>query len=289
MKNIIFDCDNTYGIENCDVDDGLALIYLLGNNDVNLLGVTTTYGNNKVEVVYPNTLKMAKDLKIENLTVKKGGSEPNDLENEASDYLVKMANKYEGELSILATGSLTNIYGAYLKDSSFFEKVKEIVLMGGITEPLRFAKCEMNELNFSCDAMAAYTVLTSGKNVSVITGNNCLKVLVTRDDYERELCDYSNPIVSYIKNKVDYWFDYNFENFGIDGTYNWDVTAAVYLMKPELFKDYRYKMNLSIEDLKRGFLRCDDDNNDCVLNLPRIDNEEYYNKEIYNTWKKIRI
>lgn len=288
MKNVIFDCDNTYGVPDCDVDDGLTLIYLLGNKDVNLLGVTTTYGNNNVEVVYPNTIKMAKDLKIENLPILKGGANPTDLDNEASYYLVEMANKYEGELSILATGSLTNIYGAYLKDNTFFEKVKEIVLMGGITEPLIFAKRQMDELNFSCDPMATYTVLTKGRNVSVITGNNCLKVLVTREDYERELNDYSNPIVPYIKEKVDYWFDYNFENYGINGTYNWDVTAAVYLMRPEFFKDDRYKMKLSVEDLKRGFLNVNEDNN-CVLNLPIIDNEDLYNKDIYDTWKSIEI
>lgn len=288
MKNIIFDCDNTYGVADCDVDDGLALIYLLGNQRVNLLGVTTTYGNNKIDVVYPNTLKMAKDLKVEDLPIKKGGANPSDLDNEASDYLVEMANKYNGELSILATGSLTNIYGAYVKDNKFFEKVKEIVLMGGITEPLIFAKRQMDELNFSCDPLATYTVLTKGKNVSVITGNNCLKVLVTRDDYERELSDYSNPIVKYIKEKVDYWFDYNLNNYGINGTYNWDVTAAVYLMRPEVFKDERFKMKLSVDDLKSGFLRENIENN-CILNLPVIDKEEEYNKNIYDTWKSLRI
>lgn len=288
MKNIIFDCDNTYGVPDCDVDDGLTLIYLLGNKDANLLGVTTTYGNNKVEIVYPNTLKMIKELKVDNLPVIEGGKDPKDLDNKASDYLVKMANEYEGELSILATGSLTNLYGAYLKDNTFFEKVKEIVLMGGITEPLIFAKRQMDELNFSCDPIATYTVLTKGNNVSVITGNNCLKVLVTREDYERELSDYTNPIVPYIKNSVDYWFDYNLNKFGINGTYNWDVTAAVYLMRPELFKKNIYKMNLSVEDLERGFLRIDEENN-CTLNLPTIDNEELYNKDIYNTWKGVVI
>ena len=127
MKNVIFDCDNTYGVPDCDVDDGLTLIYLLGNKNVNLLGVTTTYGNNKVEVVYPNTLKMIKELKVEKLPVLEGGKNPQDLDHEASDYLVEMANKYERELSILATGSLTNLYGAYLKDNTFFDKVKESI------------------------------------------------------------------------------------------------------------------------------------------------------------------
>ena len=288
MKNVIFDCDNTYGVPDCDVDDGLTLIYLLGNKDVNLLGVTTTYGNNKVKVVYPNTIKMVKELNAEGLPVIKGGRDPQDLDNEASDYLVKMANEYEGQLSILATGSLTNLYGAYLKDNSFFEKVKEIVLMGGITEPLIFAKRQMDELNFSCDPVATYTVFTKGKNVSVITGNNCLKVLVTREDYDRELNDYNNPIVPYIKDKVDYWFDYNLEKFGINGTYNWDVTAATYLMKPEFFKDDIYKMNLSVNDLKRGYLNIDD-KGETIINLPMIDNEELYNKNIYDTWKSVKI
>ena len=288
MKNVIFDCDNTYGVPDCDVDDGLTLIYLLGNKDVNLLGVTTTYGNNKVKDVYPNTIKMVKELNAEGLPVIKGGRDPQDLDNEASDYLVKMANEYEGQLSILATGSLTNLYGAYLKDNSFFEKVKEIVLMGGITEPLIFAKRQMDELNFSCDPVATYTVLTKGKNVSVITGNNCLKVLVTREDYDRELNDYNNPIVPYIKDKVDYWFDYNLEKFGINGTYNWDVTAATYLMKPEFFKDDIYKMNLSVNDLKRGYLNIDD-KGETIINLPMIDNEELYNKNIYDTWKSVKI
>lgn len=288
MKNVIFDCDNTYGVDNCDVDDGLTLIYLIGNKDVNLVGVTTTYGNNKIDVVYPNTLKMIKELKVEELPVIKGGANPQDLNNKASDYLVKMANEYKGELSILATGSLTNLYGAYLKDNEFFDKIKEIVLMGGITEPLIFAKKQMNELNFSCDAMAAYTVLTKGKNVSVITGNNCLKVLVTREDYERELSDYSNPIVAYIKNSTDYWFDYNLNKFGINGTYNWDVTAASYLMNPQFFEDNICKIKLSVEDLQKGFLNINEDNN-CILNIPIIDDEELYNKDIYDTWKSVII
>ena len=39
MKKIIFDCDNTFGVKDCDVDDGLALMYLLGNRETQLLGI----------------------------------------------------------------------------------------------------------------------------------------------------------------------------------------------------------------------------------------------------------
>jgi len=34
MKKVIFDCDNTMGVRDCDVDDGLALVYLLGKENI---------------------------------------------------------------------------------------------------------------------------------------------------------------------------------------------------------------------------------------------------------------
>ena len=44
MRKIIHDCDCTFGINGCDVDDGLALLYLLGDSEAEVLGVTTLMG-----------------------------------------------------------------------------------------------------------------------------------------------------------------------------------------------------------------------------------------------------
>jgi inosine-uridine nucleoside N-ribohydrolase len=33
---VIFDCDNTMGLPNKDVDDGLTLMYLIGNKNIEL-------------------------------------------------------------------------------------------------------------------------------------------------------------------------------------------------------------------------------------------------------------
>lgn len=289
MKYIVFDCDNTFGVKGCDVDDGLTLLYLLGCEDAELLGVTTTYGNNRIEVVYPNTVNMLKEIGRGDIICKKGGGKAGEYESEAVDFLVEMADKYPGELSVLATGSLTNLQGAYEKDHTFFEKVKEIVLMGGITRPLVFEKKQMNELNFSCDSKATHTVLTKGKNVSVITGNNCLKVLFTRAEYKERLLNRTENIAAFIREKTDYWFDDNEEDYGIQGFYNWDVTAGVYLMYPELFEKKEYCMNISEEDLKTGFLREVSQEENCKLNLPGIGEEEPFKENIYNTWLKVEM
>jgi len=72
VKKIIFDCDNTMGISGKDVDDGLALLYLLGREDVQLVGVTTTYGNSTIQEVHQNTASMLAGLNIKNVTLIRG-------------------------------------------------------------------------------------------------------------------------------------------------------------------------------------------------------------------------
>ncbi len=286
MRKIIHDCDCTFGIYGCDVDDGLALLYLLGDPEAEVLGVTTTYGNNKLDIVYPNTKKFVKDIGREDIAVYKGGSSAGEYDSEASLYLAKMAEEYEGELELLVTGSVTNLYGAYKHNPKFFEQVKRIVLMGGVTAPLIFAKKQMDELNFSCDPLATYTVLTKGKNVAVITGNNCLKVLFTRENYDKYLSDESKRIVRFIRKETDYWFANNMDDYGIDGYYNWDAIAAVYMMHTELFTTEKIEFKLSIDDLKTGKLRASgvDDDKNCILEIPVIKDETAFCENLYGTW-----
>ena len=221
-----------------------------------------------------------------------------------------MADRHPGELSILATGSLTNLKGAYERDSHFFEKVKEIVLMGGITSPLVFEKKVMDELNFSCDPPAARTVLTKGRNISVITGNNCLKVLFTKQEYRERFSEKENRAAAEIMEKTDDWFRYNDEGYGIHGFYNWDVTAAAYLMHPELFADNVKCLCVSEQDLETGYLRMEEDGMNggwkagmrgamrdgtasrtaggrCICNLPVIRNEAVFKDNIYRSWLSV--
>ncbi len=51
---LILDCDNTMGLDNRDIDDGMALMYLLGRDDVELLGITLTAGNGTIDEVEQN-------------------------------------------------------------------------------------------------------------------------------------------------------------------------------------------------------------------------------------------
>ena len=289
MKKIIFDCDNTIGVEDCDVDDGLTLLYLLGCKDVEILGITNCFGNNETETVYANTLSFLKEIGRSDIKVYKGGLTPEDYENEATDFIVDTLNK-EDEIHILATGSLTNIAGALVKDEAAFNKVKSITLMGGITSPLVVGGLTINELNFSVDYEAAFKVLTSGVPINIATGNNCLKVIFEVEKFKENLLSFGTDTGKYIVGKTNYWFERNEKKYGIKAFCNWDVTAGSYLVKPENFTDNRAYYTLSEEDLKTGFLReGEKKDSNAVLNLPQITNEAGFVKEVYRGFEEADI
>jgi hypothetical protein len=297
-RKLIYDCDNTMGLPNCDVDDGLTLLYLLSEEakeESDLLAVCSTFGNNKTDIVFENTNRMLSEIKREDIKVYKGGVLPKDYDNEASRYLAEAAKEYEGELEILATGSLTNIAGAYRYNKDFFSQVKSITLMGGISEELIFNKKKMNELNFSIDYESSYDVLTGFDKLNIITGNNCLKVLFELEEYKKRLLDPKlkkgdiikaqgkefDGLGEYIFHKTYHWFSYNEDVYGIPGFYNWDVTAAVYIFHPELFEDDLCAYSLGKEDLRTGYLRKSEQGINAHLNLPRIKEDKPFKENVY--------
>ena len=58
---MIMDCDCTMGVPGCDVDDSLALLYVLDCPEAELLGVTCSFGNNTQDTVYRNTKRLLKE------------------------------------------------------------------------------------------------------------------------------------------------------------------------------------------------------------------------------------
>lgn len=291
MHKILFDCDNTMGVKNCDVDDGLTLLYLLGREDINILGVTTTFGNSEINIVYNNTKKMFDELKINNLPLLRGAPSHENRQSEASQFLVKMTQEHPGEITLLATGSLTNLLGAYEIDNNFFSNLKEIVLMGGITEPLIINGKNMDELNFSCDPEASFRVLSSDTKVTVLTGHICLQAVFGEAEYKRLMDDKSIKTYQYIRDKTIDWFEFIMKEFGIKGFYNWDIVAALYITHPDLFDEKIERVVSTSEDLKRGYIKIHPLNNTGYdVNIPtRIIDIDKFNNIIFDSWKRVEI
>lgn len=290
MERIILDCDNTMGVQGCDVDDGLALLYLLGRADIEICGITTTYGNSDIETVYSCTIKMLQEIGRSDIPLLKGCPNKKTLHSEASEFIVKTIDESTDDISILAIGSLTNLYSAYLIDHTVFSKIKQIVIMGGITSELIINGKTLDELNLSCDAVAAECVFKKGKDVSVVTGNNCLEAFFTQEDFEQRLVTSRKPVARYITEKCSYWFADMMATFKIQGFHNWDVVAAAYLINPSLFKDNLQYINTDNKKLEQGYLSITDEHSESsLINIPAIADLNAFTDDVYNTWLEVQF
>ena len=275
---VILDCDNTMGVPECDVDDGLTLLYLLGCPEVNLLGITCSYGNNTQQTVYDNTLRLLKKWGREDIPVFRGGDNPIRRKSPASEFLAEAASKYRGELCVLATGAMTNLLGAAEEDAEFWSNLKTVSVMGGITEPLFVNGVPMDELNLSCDPEASCAVLRNVRDLRIATAQNSLHSYFPRADWRAWGLDEED---------VAYWFDIHESKWKLEGIVIWDVMAAVQLIHPELLKSNETVIGPEEELLKRGMiLGC----SYCrSAKLPQIRDLKTYQDHVYHIWKNAGI
>ncbi len=172
---IIYDCDNTMGLPRKEIDDGLALLYLLDRLDIELLGVTTTFGNGAIGEVYPQTVQLLRDLGTSDMLVYEGEGEQGQAPTKAARFLAETAAESPGEITLLATGPVGNLRAAAELDPDFFHNLKQVVCTGGYLHPLRIGWRDLPELNLSADAEAAHSVLYAECPVTLMNAHVCLQ------------------------------------------------------------------------------------------------------------------
>ncbi|MDZ7673111.1 MAG: nucleoside hydrolase [Halanaerobiales bacterium] len=282
-EKVLIDCDNTMGIPGMEIDDGLVILLMAASKKVEIKGITGVFGNGSINQVMESTQNLIEQIGLTDLPLYRGAKSKNNYNTKAAEFLVNQVNKNPEEINILAIGPLTNIAGAYKLDNDFFKKVKSIVVMGGITDPLVFNGKTMDELNFSSDHKAAYTVLSSESSIVLANANLCLQAFFGKK--EMEFVEKNiNGISKYIKP----WYNKGEDLIGKKGFYMWDLVAALYLIKPELFEDRYYYLRSTIDDFKKGKLKVEeqekaDKNERKIINMPtKIKDIELFKRTIFN-------
>lgn len=206
MKPIILDVDT-------GVDDALAIAYAVHSPELNLLGVTTCFGNIPVVDASRNSLAVLEALGVD-VPVIQGAAETlvrgekprysrhvhgeNGIGNvelaqpiksivpemHAVDYLIEQIYKRPHELTIVAVGPLTNIALAIQKDANIVPLIKEIIIMGGaVNVPGNVTP--YGEANIVADPEAAAVVFSSGANVVLVGLDVTLQTLLPRAEIKK--------------------------------------------------------------------------------------------------------
>ena len=244
-QNVIVDADAATGYAFKDVDDGLAILYLLTRpRDFDVLGITAVYGNAPLKKTKTKAHELVELVGRADIPVLRGAAGRQDLgtRTPASMFLNEAVCTRPGEITVLALGPLTNVATAGLADPGFYERVARLVIMGGTFDSgLGIPLLSPFEFNFFKDPVAAEAVLAAPCEKVVITADLCRQAVFTRRELD-SLWMMRSRAATYLAYRIEPWLKLNqvAPFLGWRGGFvPWDVVAAVYLRRPDLFGDYR--------------------------------------------------
>jgi inosine-uridine nucleoside N-ribohydrolase len=172
-----------------DVDDAFALALAVRSPEVQILGVTTTFGETEARAkivdrflgevgrsdipVFAGTAKPIKTSMSQRRYGEVGkfikSSHPG-----AVDFLLEEIRKSPGEITLVAIGPLTNLGEAIDRDATVFRKLKRVMIMGGSIRRgygdlgYNDSVPPMPEWNILNDVSAAQKVFASGVPIYVM-------------------------------------------------------------------------------------------------------------------------
>ena len=269
MINIIFDTDP-------GVDDAFALLYALNHPNINVLGITTVFGNVPVETSTKNALILS-EMAHKGTIVYQGANKPlerkvtnypsfihghdglgdtnhpqskfNASKLDAAQFIINEINENSGNINLVAVGPLTNIANSIKQDPSIANKVNSLLIMGGswlaggnITP--------VAEANIYNDPEAAEIVFKSGLPIIMVGLDVTHKVFLSQKDIDK-LSSLNNS-GKFLKKISNIYMKFYKDTRNMDGCFFHDATAVIAMTNPEFFKYKVARVYVSQDNLTRG-------------------------------------
>jgi inosine-uridine nucleoside N-ribohydrolase len=259
------DTDVSIGSPIREVDDAFALVLAFHSPEVQIAGVSTTYGNAPLG----HTTRAARDLvpqfgRPANLTVEHifaGAGSASDLGRRSSASDALAVTLRERKLTYIALGPLTNLATFFQLHPDLANRIERVIFVGGklAGETLAFGPTRsfrIHDANVFKDPVATQAVLRSSIPLTLVPIATGAHLLIDGRDL-REL-EESGAAGNYLsrRSKIWLWFWTHFA--GTNGGPIFDALAIVPATRPQL---------LSIEHL---YARMDKNGN--LLVAPRLTN-----------------
>lgn len=271
MKKVIVDCDPGH-------DDAFAIMLALKHLDV--LGITTVGGNQVLEKVTINALKILEVMDRLDVPVYIGhpgpmvvnlvtapmfhgesGMDgpvlpPPNLKAQTQhgvDFIVDTIMSTE-EVTLVATGPLTNIAAAINREPRIVKRVNEISIMGGSVTFGNWTPAA--EFNIFVDPEAAHKVFESGMHVKMCGINLTRQAILST----KELTDFEaigSRVSKFCADLLRFFLASSSEVAG-GGVSVHDPCAVAWLIDPTLFKAAEVHVSVELRgDSTRGMTVCD--------------------------------
>lgn len=260
MPKIILDTDP-------GIDDAQAIAFAIAHPDIELLGLTTVFGNAEVDLTTRNALHILDVFGQPQIPVARGASDPlkqarypapdfvhgkdglgnvnitqpsgAPVSENAAEFIVRMANEIPGEITLVAIGPLTNIAQAVDLDPSLPTKVKSLVVMGGsVSHPGNVTP--LAEANFFNDPHAADAVFAHDWPATII-GLDVTLQTVLRDQDLAMIRDTAGHAGQFLWDTSRFYINFYASRLARLGSTDrscamHDASALVYTVLPDAFQ-----------------------------------------------------
>jgi inosine-uridine nucleoside N-ribohydrolase len=238
--------------ERTDPDDCFAIALLAYASDVQIVGISSVFGNAPAEVVERTTHELAAKLSADigrTLRVYSGSSVP--LESQASEGRLPanhaLVAALESEpLTILALGPLTNLATVLRERPDLSSRIRHIIAVmgrrpGHIFHPAEGADAGIlfghgpvfRDFNFMMDIPASIQIVGMNVPLILIPYDAARGIEMTSDDLER--LRMGDNAMSWIVDRARPWLGYWQQDIGRQGFYPFDLLAAAYVIAPSQF------------------------------------------------------
>jgi purine nucleosidase len=256
MQKVIFDTDP-------GVDDAMALLYLHRHPEIELVGVTTVFGNAAIELTTRNAQFLHKEWGISAPIAKGAGTAfgeardsahyapavhgedglgnigvPLDIdhpldERSAAQFIIDTVRADPGKVTIVAVGRMTNLALALKADPGIAALAKEVVIMGGAFD-VNGNVTPAAEANIHGDPEAADAVFIAPWKVTIIGLDVTMKTRMSSDEMAA-MVKAGGPELRLLSDLSQFYIDFYRQRVGLDGMVLHDSCACVYLTEPHLF------------------------------------------------------
>ena len=261
------------------IDDSMAIFFALKSPELDVIGLTTIFGNVHTDLATTNALRLLEIAGRTDIPVAKGadhaiagpfgGPVPyvhgddgqgnvrlplpmtSPHPKPAAQFIVDEIMAQPGEITLVPIGPLTNVALALRLEPRITENVREVVLMGGNAFGPGNAT-PAAEANIHNDPEAADVVFSAPWQVTMV-GLDVTHHTVMDPQHLARYKTFDNPLAQHIARIVPFYLEFYREYEALDGIYVHDPCTIAYLVDPSLFKSRHHPIRVDTNhSISRG-------------------------------------
>ncbi|MCA0458524.1 MAG: nucleoside hydrolase [Chloroflexi bacterium] len=260
------------------IDDAMAIFFALNSPELELIGLTTIFGNGFTDLTTTNALRLLEIAERPDIPVAVGAAQPvadrfdepgsvvhgddgqgnvhlppptaKPVDQNAAAFIIEQVMRAPREVTLVPIGPLTNIALALHLEPRIATAVREVVIMGGnALVPGNITPAA--EANIFHDPEAADTVFGTSWPVTMV-GLDVTQKTVMSSEQLGKLAQSTTATAQHLSAIIPFYQDFTLKANKFHGIYLHDPTTLAYLVAKDAFQTLQRPVRVETQGFSRG-------------------------------------